>query len=229
MEKEKIVLFGTSAGAVQCHYTLTHDSPYEVVAYTVDRSYITEERLKGLPVVPFEEIESIFPPNSYKMLVAVLASRVNKTRAEKYDQAKAKGYEMIRYISTRALTWPDLVVGDNCVIHEGAICRPFAKIGNNVSILPGAFIGPDAVIKDHCYIGPRAVVLGAVTVEPYCVIGANSTILDGVTIARECVIGAGSFIHENTKEKEVYRVNPPSRLPLTSDKLENILFRRRQG
>jgi sugar O-acyltransferase (sialic acid O-acetyltransferase NeuD family) len=224
---EKVVIFGTSAAAVLSHFCLTHDSPYEVVAFTVDRSYIKEGKLCGLPVIPFEEIESSYPPRDYKMLVAILASRVNKTRAEKYHQAKAKGYELITYISSRAITWPGLVVGDNCFIGEGTICRPFLEIGNDVMIMVGAFLGHNSVIKDHCFIASRAVILGAVTVEPYCCLGANSTILDGVTVARECVIGAGAVIHENTKEKGVYRVNPPTLLPLPSDKLENILFARR--
>ena len=224
---EKVVIFGTSAAAILSHFCLTHDSPYEVVAFTVDRTYIKQGELRGLPVVPFEEVESIYPPDNYKMLVSILASRVNKTRAEKYQQAKTKGYELISYISSKAITWPGLVVGDNCFIGEGSICRPFLKIGNNVMVMAGVFLGHDSVIKDHCFIASRAVLLGAVTVEPYCCLGANSTILDGVTIARQCVIGAGAVIHENTQEEGVYRVNPPTLLPLPSSRLENILFARR--
>lgn len=227
---EKVVIFGAAAAAVRSYFYLTHDSPYQVVGFTVDQSYIQEERLCGLPVVPFEQVESIYPPGETKMFVSILASRVNKTRAEKYQQAKAKGYELIRYISSKAIAWPGMTVGENCFIGEGTICTPFPfpRIGNDVIIMAGVMIGHDVVIKDHCFIASRAVILGAVTVEPYCVLGANSTILDGVTVARECVIGAGAVIHENTREKGVYRANPPSLLPLPSDKLENILFRRQR-
>jgi sugar O-acyltransferase (sialic acid O-acetyltransferase NeuD family) len=224
----KVVIFGTSAGATLSHYFLTHDSPHEVVGFTVDEKYLEEKTLRGLPVVPFEEIESIYPPENYKMLVAVLANRINKTRAEKYQQAKAKGYEFISYISSRAITWPDLVVGENCLIGEGTICRPFLRIGNNVITMAGVFLGHDSVIHDHCFIASRTTLLGAVTVGPYCCLGANSTILDGVTVARECVIGAGTVIHENTQEKGVYKANPPMLLPLPSDKLRHVLYRRQR-
>ena len=224
---EKVIIFGTSTAAKLSHFYLTHDSPYEVVAFTVDRSYIKEEKLCGLPVVPFEEVESIYPPENYKMLVSIFASRVNKTRAEKYHQAKTKGYQLISYISSKAITWPDLVIGDNCFIGAGSICMPFLKIENNVIILAGVSLGHDSVVKDHCFIASQATLLGAVTVEPYACIGANATILDSVTVARECVIGAGSVIHENTQEKGVYKVNPPTLLPLKSDRLENLLFARR--
>jgi len=222
---KKTIIFGNSYAAIQCHFELTHDSPYEVAAFTVDRNYIKECELCGLPVIPFEDIEITYPPQDFNMLIAIHASRVNKTRAEKYDQAKIKGYELISYVSPRAITWPDLVIGDNCYISEGAICKPFVKIGNNVMIMSGAFLAHYSVIKDHCFIAARAVLLGAVTLEPYCIIGANSTILGTVTVARECVIGAGSVINENTQEKEVYKVNPPVLLPLSSNKLENILFK----
>ena len=225
---EKVVIFGNSEAARLSQFSLTHDSPYEVVAFTVYQSYIKQETFCGLPVVPFEEIESLYPPQDFKMMVSIFASRINKTRAEKYQQVKAKGYRLISYISSKAITWPDLVVGENCFISEGSICRPFLQIGNNVLIFPGASIGHDSVIKDHCFIAAHATLLGAVTLEPYSCIGANATILEGVTVARECVIGAGAVIRENTQEKGVYRIDPPTLLPLPSDRLENILFPRRR-
>jgi sugar O-acyltransferase (sialic acid O-acetyltransferase NeuD family) len=222
---EKVVIFGTSAAAKISHFYLTHDSPYEVAAFTIDRGYFKEAIFCGLPVIPFEDVETVYPPSDYKMLVAILASRINKTREEKYHQAKAKGYSFISYLSSKAITWPGLEVGDNCSIGPGSYCGPFVRIGNNVVINPGASLGHDSVIKDHCFISSRAVLLGAVTVEPNCCLGANATILDGVTIARECVIGAGVVINENTSEKQVYRTNPPTLLPMDSDRLSHILFR----
>jgi sugar O-acyltransferase (sialic acid O-acetyltransferase NeuD family) len=225
---EKVVIVGASPAAVLSHFYLTHDSPYEVAAFTVDRQYIEVPELRGLPVVAFEEVESLYPPNDYSMMVAIFAGRVNKTRAEKYDQAKAKGYQLINYISSQAIISPDLVIGDNCFIGEGAICKPFVTIGNNAMILSGAYLGHDSCIKDHCFIAARAVLLGAVTLEPFACIGANATILDGITVGRASVIGAGVVINENTQEKGVYRVAPPTLLPLSSDRLENILFARQR-
>jgi sugar O-acyltransferase (sialic acid O-acetyltransferase NeuD family) len=223
---EKVIIFGASEGAILGHFYLTHDSPYQVVAFTVDRDYIKEETMCGLPIVPFEEVETIYPPDDYKMFIAVLFGRVNRTRAEKYYQAKEKGYELINYTSSKAITWPGLEMGDNCFIAEGAICGPFTKIGNNVMIRPGSFIGHHSVIKDHCWLGAHTVVLGRCSVESYCFLGANSTIADSVTVARECVIGAGALILKDTQEKGVYRGNPPVLLPVSSDKLHKILFTR---
>ena len=220
---EKVVLFGNTEVAGLNHFFLSHDSPYEVAAFTVDRAYIGEDTHFGLPVVPFEEVESICPPDEYKMAIPLGFRRVNRFRAEKYSHAKAKGYELITYVSSKATTWPGLVVGDNCFISENCVIQPFVEIGNNVVIASGTIIGHHSVIKDHCFLASGVVVLGAVTIEPYCVLGANSTIKDGVTIARECIIGAGATIARSTQERGVYVDQPADLLPKSSDVLSQWL------
>jgi len=221
---EKVVVFGNGPVASINYMALTHDSPYEVAAFTVDRSYIKEETLLGLPVVPFEDVESIYPPSEYKMSIVISYRKLNRVRAEKYDQAKAKGYQLINYISSKAVTFPDLIIGDNNFIWENASIGPFAAIGNNVFIGSGSLIGHHSIVKDHCYISPHAVILGSTTIEPYCVIGANATIRDGgLIIARECIIGAGAFINQNTREKGVYMGTQSRLAPKTSDELSTWL------
>lgn len=221
---EKIIVFGNSVFAEHIYFLLTHDSLYEVVAFTVDRKYIKEDTLQGLPVVPFETVESMFPPSEYRMTVSLGFQRVNRLREEKYLQAKSKGYHLINYLSSKATSFPGLVVGDNCIILENAIIGPYVEIGNDVIIASGAIIGHHVVLKDHCFIAPGAVILGGVTVEEYCFIGANATVKEEVNIARECLIGSGVSITRNTQERGVY-INPPAELyPKRSDELRTWLM-----
>ncbi|MEW6115758.1 MAG: acetyltransferase [Nitrospirota bacterium] len=220
---EKIVLFGNSVFAEQIYFLLTHDSPYEVAAFTVDGNYIKDDTLFGVPVVPFETVESSFPPSEYKMSIAISFQKINRLREEKYLQAKAKGYQFINYLSSRATSYPGLTVGDNCIILENSVIAPYVEIGNDVIIASGAMIGHHTVIKDHCFISPGAVVLGGVTVEEYCLIGANATIKEEVRVARECLVGSGVSITRNTRERGVY-INPPADLhPKRSDELRTWL------
>jgi len=218
----KVIIFGTTEMAELNHFYLTHDTAHEVVAFTVNQDYIKEETFHELPVVPFEEVESIYPPSDYKMRVAILFGRVNKNRAEKYYEAKAKGYELMNYISSKAITWPGLVIGDNCWISENALCQPFAKVGSNVTIMNSSSIGHHSVIGDHCFFSSHVAVLGGAKVGAHCFLGANSTVRNDITIGRESVIGAGALILENTREKSVYRGNPAVPVPIPSDKLKRI-------
>ena len=216
---EKVVLFGTGAVAGDAYLYLSHDSPCEVVAFTKDRAHIKQDTLFGLPVAPFEDVESIYPPDEYKMLIAVGYMRVNRLRAEKYAQAKTMGYELINCVSSKATTWSKLSIGENCLIGPNSIIYPSAKIGNNVGIGPGCIIPHDTVIKDHCFLSAGVVLSGFVTIEPYCFLGTNATIRNDVTIARECVIGAGALILADTEERGVYMGKPADQLPISSDRL----------
>ncbi len=221
----KLVIYGNSPAAIQSHYDFTNDSEHEVVAFTVNQRSITSQELLGLPVVPFEEIETLYPPAEFSMFIAVYFNRVNLIRKEAFDDAKEKGYSLVSYVSSKAIVWPDLVIGENCMIGDGAIVRPFTKIGMNTFIMPGAIIGHDAVVGEHCYLALGSVLLAGAKVQSRCVIGANSTILNGVTVANECVISAGAVINSNTKEKGVYTINQPVLQPLGSDQLANVLFK----
>jgi sugar O-acyltransferase (sialic acid O-acetyltransferase NeuD family) len=222
LKKVKVVIFGTTEMATMSHFYLTHDSPYEVAAFTVDRDFMKEETLFGLPVVPFEDIESLYPPGDYKMFVAILFGRVNKTRAEKYFQAKAKGYDLISYVSSKAITWPGLAVGDNCFISPGSVVDPFVTIGNDV-IIAGSLIGHHCTVKDHCFLATHSVLLGRAIIEPYCFLGANSTIRHNIVIGRECIIGAGATITKSTRERAVYIDKPAELLPRPSNELSKWL------
>ena len=221
MEK-KVVIVGAAEMAMMAYFYLTHDSPYEVAAFTVDRKYIRDESLCGLPVVPFEEIETTYPPGDFEMLVAISFSKQNSTRADKYFQVKAKGYGLIKYVSSKAITWPGLVIGDNSLVCEGSVINPFVEIGNNV-VIAGSFIGHHSIVKDHCFLAANSVVLGCATIEPYSVIGANATILDKVVVARECIIGAGVTVNRSTMERAVYVDNPPELLPKSSNAMNTLI------
>ena len=54
----RIIIFGMKDFAELAHYYLEHDSNHEVVAFCVNAQYIqTEKYFRGLPIVPFEEVE----------------------------------------------------------------------------------------------------------------------------------------------------------------------------
>ncbi len=224
MEKTgKVILFGDGQVASVAYAYLTRDSEYEVAAFTVDRDRWTEKSLFGLPIVPFDEVAALYPPGEYGMQVSISFRRLNRLRAEKCAQAKAMGYELISYVSSRALTWPGLKLGENCIVLGNTVIEPFARIGNDVHIGSGCHIGHHAVIHDHCFLAAHVAVAGAVTIGSYSFLGMNSTVRDGIAIAPDCVIGAGAGVLQDTQEREVYIGNRGRLLPLRSDELPEAL------
>jgi sugar O-acyltransferase (sialic acid O-acetyltransferase NeuD family) len=219
----QVVVFGTGTVARLAFAYLSSDSPHEIAAFTVDRDHIAGDRLFGLPVVPFDEVASLYPPREFDMFVAVGYALMNKLREQRYLQAKAMGYRLISYVSSRATFWADYSsIGDNCFIMENNVIQPFVEIGNDVLMWSGNQVGHDSVIKDHCSLASQVVVSGNVIVEPNCFLGVNATIRDGVTIARECVIGAGALILKDTKEREVYVGANAKLLPMPSSRIVRL-------
>lgn len=214
---EKVVIFGAGKIAEVAYFYLTNDSPYEIVAFTVDEKYITNKELFGLPVVTFEEIEKLYPPNKFKMFVAISYRDLNKLRATKYNESKSKGYKLISYISSRASNFGNVEIGDNCFILENQTIQPCSKIGNDVIIWSGNHIGHHSIIGDHCFITSHVVISGSTIIEPYCFIGVNATIGHEITIGRESIIGAGCLITKSTKEKSVYIAKDTEPYALDSD------------
>ena len=186
------------------HY-LTFHSPYEVVAHTVDRSYMQGTDYEGLPLVPFEIIEETYSPDSYSMLVVVGYRHANELRAQKYAEVKKKGYKLITYVDERSAVAEGVEIGDNCIIAANQTVDPFVKIGNDVIIRNACYIGHNVVIEDHCFIAAHVAIAGGSIIGPYTFLGINSTIRNDVKIGKGCVIGAGALILRDTGEYEVYR------------------------
>ena len=219
----KVVIFGTGKIADQAYFYLTNDSPHEIVAFTVDQAYRKVKENFGLPVVPFEEIEKSYPSSEFKMFVAVgWFAEFNKFRARKYEECKARGYQLISYVSSRASNIGQVAIGDNCFILEFAVIQPGSKVGNDVFIWSGNHIGHHAEIGDHCYIAGNAMISGNTTIEPYCFIGVSATIGHEITIGRESFIGAGSLITKNVEPRSVFIAQDTPRYRLDSESFQRL-------
>jgi sugar O-acyltransferase (sialic acid O-acetyltransferase NeuD family) len=200
----KIVIVGDSPIAEVAFEYFTHDSPFEVVAFTVNQEYLTKETLFNLPVVPFETVEANYDPAEFKMFVAVGYTRLNRVRAKLFHEAKAKGFTLISYISSRAFVWHNVEIGENCFIFENNVVQPFVKIGDNVTLWSGNHIGHHSTIHDHCFIASHVVISGFVEVGEYCFMGVNATVANNVTIKRNCLIGASAIMLKDSAEAAIY-------------------------
>ena len=165
----------------------------------------------------FEEILDTYPPEDFKMLVAVGYQDLNRFRAGKYAEAKAKGYELISYVSSRASNFSNVPIGDNCLILENAVLQPCSQVGNNVFFWNGNHLGHHARIEDHCYVAGQVVISGMVVIEPYCFLGVNATIGHEIKVGQESFIGAGTLVTKHVAPKSVYIMADTPKFRLDSD------------
>ncbi|MBD2140538.1 acetyltransferase [Anabaena sp. FACHB-1250] len=207
---DKVVIFGNGFFAESIYFYLKHDSDHQLIAFTVDESHITSESFHDLPVVAYEKLEKYYPPTEYKLFIPLGYERLNKLRAEKYYDAKKRGYGFISYISFKAdsearpRNHHNISVGENCLILENSIIEPQVIIGDNCILAGGNHIGHHSIINNHCFLASHVVLGGRVMVGEYSFIGMNATIRNAINIGKENIIGAGSIILTNTEDQAVY-------------------------
>lgn len=200
----KLIICGTGSFGELAHYYFSHESPYEVVAFTADREYISRDNLQGLPVVPFDDLKSRYSPDDVSMFIAIGYNQLNSIREKKYKEAKNMGYSMSTFTHPSATIAGNVPIGENCFIFEDQTIQPFVEIGDNVVVWSGNHIGHHTVIEDHSFISSHVVLSGHCRVKSRSFLGVNATVVDETTIAEQSIIGAGATIVEDTEPKGVY-------------------------
>lgn len=198
-----LVIFGAGTLARLARSYFARDSDHEIVAMTTHRERLPEAGA-DIPCVPFDELESHYPPDECSLFIAVGYTDVNRRRAEIFDHSRSLGYRHASLVSSRALCWEDLIVGENCLVFDGVVIEPSVSLGDDVIVWSGAQISHDSRIGDHCFLAPGAVVLGDVSVGPRSFIGGNATLRNGISVGEDCVVGAGALLKRDTAPGEVY-------------------------
>ena len=219
---KRLVIFGIGQIAEVAHYMFSEDSDYEVVGFTVDKRFRVLDRLFKLPVVAFEEIETIFPPNNFSLFIAMGYSNLNELREQKTIEAQSKGYKLASYVSTRAWVWREFKLKSNVMIMEHNTIQPYTEVGANTILWSGNHVGHHTKIGDNVFISSHAVIAGSVTIGDNCFIGINATVRDNISIGNHCVIGAGALITKDTLDRSVLpgSATKPSKIP--SNRLRTI-------
>ena len=197
-----IVVFGVGQIADMVSFFIETDTAHEIVAYTVDRSHIEDEIFRGKPVVPWEDLATVFPPPVYQLFCPISFRGLNEFRRLKYEEGKKKGYQFLSYIHSSSLVNAESI-GENCMILEDCVIQPGVRIGNNVILWSSTHIGHHSAIGDHCFIAGHGGVSGNVAVGDSCFFGGGSLVGDGVKIGARCILGLGAKVTEDMADEDV--------------------------
>jgi sugar O-acyltransferase (sialic acid O-acetyltransferase NeuD family) len=190
----QLVLIGDSAFAEIAYEYFTHDSPYEVVGFAVERAFKRRDELFGVPVIAFEDLEERFAPESHSFFAALVYTEGNTLRERLYRTAKQKGYTPASYISGRAFVWRNVEIGEHCFIFEDNTVQPFVTLGDNVVLWSGNHIGHHSRIGSHTFVSSHCVISGFVSIGTHGFIGVNSTFANNLTVGDRVFVGAGALV-----------------------------------
>jgi sugar O-acyltransferase (sialic acid O-acetyltransferase NeuD family) len=222
MKEKKLIILGDSSFAEIAYEYFTHDSPYEVVAFSVEKKFLHKKELFGLPIVPFEELAEYYNPTAHSIFAAIVYTQLNRLRTRLYQKAKSQGFAVASYISSRAFIWKNCQIGEHCFIFEDNVIQPFVAIGDNVILWSGNHIGHHSIIKNNCFIASHVVISGHCEIGENCFFGVNSTVGNQVIIGKDCLIGAGALILKNCEATQTYKGIITNAAPVSSLKIFKV-------
>jgi sugar O-acyltransferase (sialic acid O-acetyltransferase NeuD family) len=212
MPRRLVVVGAGELAQIACEY-FTHDSDYDVVAFSVEQAYLHDPVLMDRPVVAYETLAEHFPSKDYELFIAIPASQLNRLRTRFYRDAKQRGYRFASYVSSHAFVWRNAHIGENSFVFENNVIQPFVRIGDNCILWSGNHIGHRSVVRDHVFIASHAVISGYCEIGESSFVGVNATLNDKVKVARDNVIGSGALVTRDTEPGRIYVGSPAQALP----------------
>lgn len=222
VKTKKLVIVGDGETAKLAYLYFTNDSPYEVVAFAVEKDFIKESKLRGLDVIPLESMVDKYSPSECDAFVAISSTKLNTLRQRMYAQVKSLGYTMASYVSSRAYVGEEVEIGDNCFIMENNVIQAFVKIKNNVVLWSGNHIGHSSTINDNCFLTSHVVVSGFCEIGENCFIGANACIANNVTIGDYCLLGLGCIIAKDVAPNSIMKMQYAQKQIITAKQFNGI-------
>lgn len=219
---KKLIIVGNSAFSEIAKEYFNNDSNYEVVAFSVEKKFIKEKSLLGLPVVEFESLEKKFSPKNHSVYVAATYTQLNRLRARLSKESKDKGYKLASYISSNSFVWKNVKLGEHIFIFEDNTVQPFVEIKDNVLLWSGNHIGHHSTIQKNVFISSHVCISGFCNIGENSFLGVNSTVSNNVIIQKNNWIGPNKTIMKNTKENAFYRMDHPDEDEKSSLELFNL-------
>lgn len=192
LKTKSLVIFGNGKIADVLADYFERDSGYKVVGFTCEADFVGGGKFRGLPVVPFDEVEQRFPPAEYDLHVAVGYHQLNRLRERLFAAAKGKGYRLASFVSSRSWPGDGLACGENCFVADGVSVEPGATLGDDVALWSNVVIGHHSKVGDHAWLAAGTVIGGG------CEIGERSFLALNVTVGNEVVIGEDSLLGART-------------------------------
>lgn len=186
-----LIIFGDTTFAERLFKYISFEGRDKVIAFTQEQNFISKRELQGLPVIPFEELETL--NLDFEIVIGIGYTQMNQLKKKVYDLCKSKGYKVATYISTNAIVYTN-DIQEGCFLAPGAVVGPGCKLGKANFLGSSVVLSHDNEIGDFNYISTNAVFGGFSKVKDNCFFGLHCTIKDGIDIASNNLFGFAANI-----------------------------------
>lgn len=198
-----LIIFGNGNFPKLLKYYIDTDDSRSVACFTVNRQFMAEgDTHCGLPVIPFDELTSRFPPDEYDILVGVGYSKMNDNRRKTFAACKEAGYGIASYIHSTCSVHTD-DIGEGNIMLERCLVYPFSKIGDGNLMFDTVNISHDSVIGSFNFFAGGTDLCGYVTIGDNCYFGKGCVLDNEFVAADYTLVGAGAYARGKTEPYEV--------------------------
>lgn len=196
---KKIIIYGAGPYGKIFFSDVQRYGAIDVVGFTVDKIYLKEKNIEGLSVIPFEDVEKMYPPDQYDMIVVCGYSKM-RNRKKMYDKAKAKGYKLRNYISPGAYLENKIEMGDNNIILSGSDVGYDGKMGSNNIINQNVYLAHEFVMGSHNILSYGCIIGGYSRIKDLSFFGFAATASGYKSFGKECLVGMRSVVTRDVED-----------------------------
>lgn len=199
-----MIIFGLAGSGDLIYEYLRRQEDYDVVCFTVDRSYIGGvTTYRDLPVVVFEELHKHYPPDGHGVVVALQNDKLFENRKRVFYECKSKGYTLPNIIHKHSIIEESSVMGEGNIIWGNAYVDDCCRIGDCNIIASGVQITHHTTIGDFNFLSASGTFGGNLCIGSNNFFGLNSTVRHGIGIGNYCLIGASAYVSFSLKDYSV--------------------------
>ncbi|MBE5889761.1 MAG: acetyltransferase [Lachnospiraceae bacterium] len=217
----KFIVIGANKFAEMLSHYVEYYNRKVCCGYSVEQEYIKSDEAFNKKLVPYEQLENLYPPDEFSVLLAIGYKNMNGLRERFYNELLSRGYEIESFIHPTVHFEIGTEIGNANIILENVNIGYRSKVGNCNIIWNGCNISHHAIIGNYNFFAASSVLAGEVHVKNNCFFGVNSAVRGATTIEDASLIGAGSYINKSTEANRVY---VPGRNLCLEDKVSRDFF-----
>lgn len=219
---EKLLLVGAHEVAKEVRCFVEKYNLFEVVGFTVNRQYIKEETIDGLPVIPLEDLDNYVDRETTKVFMAISwGQKLNQIRKDIFICLKEKGYVFANLIAPQAVILTDKI-GEGNWFHEFCYIGHEAAVEDNNDFRPFSTIGHYTKVGSHNHFS-KCTVGGIAHIGDCNFVGMQAIIYNRITVGNKNFIGAGTIVKKNLGDYVLIAAKESERVQLTEKQIEKIV------
>lgn len=215
-----LIIFGDTPFAERVFKYINFEGKDKVIAFTQEKNFISKKELQGLPVIPFEKLDSV--EESLEIVLGIGYTKMNKLKEKIYDMCISNGYKIATYISTNAIVYTN-DIQEGCFIAPGSVVGPGCKIGKGNYLESSVVLSHDNELGDFNFLSTNTVLGGFSKVESNCFFGLHSTIKNDVTIASDNLFGSAVNVLTSVVNRGGVFVGNPARQLIGKESITTII------